>query len=138
MAMGNHVSAFQTGRAISMSNRQYSMIRTVLRAARSTVHVEEVMGWNQTTLGGCKRSGYLTETRDKRGITVTTVGRQALNAYATAEFYRKHASLHFANCLHLEPPAHLMEDVKKRKRSVGRGKSAGKESGRRGAQSLAA
>lgn len=114
MAMGNHVSVFQGGRIV-MSNRQHALMKTVSAAPQSTVRVEEIMGWHQGTLGSCKHNLWLTETRDRHGVKITGLGRQALNSYLTAEFYRKHESFHFAACLTLEPPAHLMAAVARRK-----------------------
>lgn len=114
MAMGNHVSAFQVGR-VSMSNRQHAMLRAIAGAPRSTVHVAEIIGWHQTTMGGCKRRGFIVETPDKHGVKLTTLGRQAINSYMTAEFYRQHESIHFAGCLNLEPPANLLEAINNRK-----------------------
>ncbi len=129
MAMGNHVSAFQTGR-VSMSNRQYTMLRTIAAAPRSTVPCSEIMGWHQTTMGGCKRRNFICETEDKHGVRLTTIGRQALASYETADFYRRHSSLHFAVCLHLEPPANLLASLEKMKHSDPAAKSAGRSGGR--------
>lgn len=114
MAMGNHVSAFQTGR-VSVSNRQHAMLRAIAGASRSTVRVEEIMGWSQVTMGSLKERKFISETTDKHGVKLTVLGRQALNSYLTAEFYRKHESLHFAGCLNLEPPANLLAAVARRK-----------------------
>lgn len=126
MAMGNHVSAFQSGR-FSMSNRQHAMLKTIRDAPRSTVRVAEIIGWHQTTMGGCKRRGWISETPDNHGVRLTGLGRQALNSYVTAAFYRQHESFHFASCLTLEPPAHLMAAVV---RSKAEGKPTKKTSGR--------
>lgn len=112
MAMGNHVSAFQSGR-VSVSNRQYSMLRTISGARGSVVRIEEIMGWSQITMGSLKERAFISETVDKHGIKLTPLGKQALNSYLTAEFYRKHESLHFAGNLNLEPPANLLASVMK-------------------------
>lgn len=128
MAMGNHVSAFQSSR-FSMSNRQHAMLKTIRDAnTRATVRVEDIMSWHQTTMGGCKRRGWIAETPDKHGIKLTILGRQALNSYITAEFFRQHESFHFASCLTLEPPAHLMAAVQRKTEKPAkkqRGQSAG-------------
>lgn len=119
MAMGQHVSAFQSGR-ISVSNRQYSMLRTIAGAARSTVKVEEIMGWSQVTMGSLKERGFIEATHDKHGVKLTMDGRKAIASYLTAEFYRKHESLSFAGCLSLEPPANLLASMKRSKEAAHR------------------
>lgn len=71
------------------------------------------MGWSQVTMGSLKERGFIEVTPDKHGVKLTPKGKAAINSYLTAEFYRVHESLRFAQCLNLEPPANLLAAVAK-------------------------
>jgi len=89
--------------AIRLSNRQFGQLRAIQWSAKGTVKIDELASFNQLTLGSNKRRGFIKETDQKDGVTITQEGRRALRSFERADFMRQVASMHFSTFLDLEP-----------------------------------
>ncbi len=92
-------------RAVRLSDRQYSLLQAMNAADNATVGIEDVMSFNQTTLGANKRRGWVTERNRGHALGLTMAGKEVLRSFGSANFMRKVASTRFANCLKLDVPA---------------------------------
>lgn len=101
-------------RAIRLSDRQYSLLLAMNAADHATVGIDDVMSFNQTTLGANKRRGWVTERNRGHAMGLTMAGREVLRQFGSASFVRRVSSTRFANCLKLEVPESLLPAQKRK------------------------
>lgn len=88
--------------SVRLSNRAYGQLRAILAAPHRVLTLEQISTFNQLVLGGNRRRGFVVETRNRRGLTITDEGRAAIRSFDTAEFYRKVATMNFSSFLKLD------------------------------------
>lgn len=90
-----------TTETVRMSNRQLCLLEHVKRSPNKIIRIDKLSGFNQLTVGGCRRREFILETPIGDGIMLTEKGEKAIQDFRHADFYRRVSSMHFSSFLHL-------------------------------------